>query len=247
VANYRSITQVGTSEPFELQVARGDITGHTALFKYGYNPLIVNVEETIWDVGGIYAYPTSAVKMAATSAGGSDDEFVEITMVGLDADYKEVSEVVVLDGTGFAESDTFFLRLYRAFVSGSQAPTGNVTIANSSTTYAQITLGENQTLMAVYTVPAGHTLYVTESIATHGTDTSGAFMTVRFLTRRNNGVFRTSVKVDIIGGELIFPFTQPLKIEEKTDVEVRAKCSKNQNNSISAVFQGVLIKNEDWS
>jgi len=53
--------------------------------------------------------------------------------------------------------------------------------------------------------------------------------------------------VDIIGGELIFPFTQPLKIEEKTDVEVRAKCSKNQNNAISAVFQGVLIKNEDWS
>jgi hypothetical protein len=247
MANFRSITQVGTSEPFELQVARGDITGHTALFKYGYNPLIVNVEETIWDVGGIYAYPTSAVKMTATSAGGADDEFVEITMVGLDADYNEVSEVVTLDGTGVGESNTFFLRIYRAFVSGSQAPTGNVTITNSSTTYAQITLGENQTLMAVYTVPAGHTLYVTEGIATHGTDTSGAFMTVRFLTRRTNGVFRTGVKVDIIGGELIFPFTQPLKIEEKTDVEVRAKCSKNQNNAISAVFQGVLIKNEDWS
>jgi len=68
MANYRSITQIGTSEPFELQVARGDITGHTALFKYGYNPLIINVEETVWDAGGIYAYPTSAVKMTATSS-----------------------------------------------------------------------------------------------------------------------------------------------------------------------------------
>ena len=247
MANYRSITQIGTSEPFELQVARGDITGHTALFKYGYNSLIVNVEETIWDAGGIYTYPTSAVKMTATSAGGADDEFVEITMVGLDADYNEVSEVVTLDGTGVGESSTFFLRLYRAFVSGSQAPTGNVTIANSSTTYAQITLGENQTLMAVYTVPAGHTLYITEGIATHGTDTSGAFMTVRFVTKKSNSVFRTAVKVDIVGGELIFPFTNPLKVEEKTDIEVRAKCSKNQNNAMSAVFQGVLIKNEDWS
>ena len=247
MANYRSISQIGTSEPFELQVARGDITGHTALFKYGYNSLIVNVEETIWDAGGIYTYPTSAVKMTATSAGGADDEFVEITMVGLDANYNEVSEVVTLDGTGVGESNTFFLRLYRAFVSGSQAPTGNVTITNSSTTYAQITLGENQTLMAVYTVPAGHTLYITEGIATHGTDTSGAFMTVRFVTKKPNGVFRTAVKVDIIGGELIFPFTNPLKVEEKTDIEVRAKCSKNQNNAMSAVFQGVLIKNEDWS
>jgi hypothetical protein len=240
----RSITQVGTSEPFELQVSRGQIPGHIALFKYGYNPLIINVEETVWDAGGVYTYPTSAVKMTATSAGGADDEFVDITMVGLDADYNEVSEVVTLDGTGVGESNTFFLRLYRAFVSGSQEPTGNVTITNSSTTYAQITLGENQTLMAVYTVPAGHTLYVTEGIATHGTDTSGAFMTVRLLTRRPNGVFRAGVKVDVIGSELVFPFTQPLVVPEKTDIEVRAKCSKNQNNAMSAVFQGILVKEQ---
>jgi hypothetical protein len=28
----RSITQVGTSEPFELQVARGQIPGHYSIF-----------------------------------------------------------------------------------------------------------------------------------------------------------------------------------------------------------------------
>ena len=28
----RSISQVGTSEPFELQVARGQITGHKTVF-----------------------------------------------------------------------------------------------------------------------------------------------------------------------------------------------------------------------
>lgn len=34
----RSITQVGTSEPFELQVARGQIPGHSFLSRQGRVP-----------------------------------------------------------------------------------------------------------------------------------------------------------------------------------------------------------------
>ncbi len=48
----RSITQVGTSEPFELQVARGQIPGHKHVFKFGVNPTVQNVEETVWEGGG---------------------------------------------------------------------------------------------------------------------------------------------------------------------------------------------------
>jgi len=96
--------------------------------------------------------------------------------------------------------------------------------------------------MAVYTVPAGFSLYVSDGIATHGTDTSGAFMTVRFLSRASDGVFRVDVKVDLVNSELIFPFNQPLRIPEKTDVEVRAVCNKNQLNAVGAIFQGFLIQ-----
>ena len=94
-----------------------------------------------------------------------------------------------------------------------------------------------------YTVPAGKTLYVTRGIATHGTDTSGAFMTVRFVTREYGSIFRTATKIDLIGNHIDFPFDQPLKITEKTDLEVRAICSKNQNNAIAATFEGILIDN----
>lgn len=237
-----SITRVGTSEPFELQVSRNQISYHTPLFKYGYNPLIINVNETIWDVGGLYAYPSSAVVMSVTSAAGAADSGVKVTVIGLDADYVEQSEEVTLDASGTQDTQNTYLRVYRAYVSGGTAPTGNVNITNGGTTYARITLGENQTLMAVYTVPAGHTLYVTQGVATHGTDTSGAHMTVRFMQRALGGVFRTATKVDIIGSEILFPFTFPLRIPEKTDLEVRAICSKNQNNAVSATFEGVLVK-----
>ena len=57
MAQVSSISRVGTTEPFELQTSRGQIPYHTSLFKYGYNPNIINANETIWDAGGIYAYP----------------------------------------------------------------------------------------------------------------------------------------------------------------------------------------------
>ena len=242
MAEPRSITQVGTSEPFELQVSRGQVAWHKTLFKYGYNPLIINVNETIWDGGGIYAYPASALAMTVTSAGGATDEDVQVMVIGLDADWNEVQQEVTLDGTGAATTTQTFRRVFRAYVSGSQAPTGNITIANGGTTYAQITLGENQTLMAVYTVPAGHTFYLTNGTATHGTGTSGGvFMTVRFMVRNFGGVFRTATKIDIVESEVLFPFTFPLALPEKTDLEVRAICNKNQNNAVSATFEGVLV------
>ena len=56
----RSITQVGTSEPFELQVARGQIPGHKTIFKFGFNPDIDDSLETIWAEGGLYSYLSAA-------------------------------------------------------------------------------------------------------------------------------------------------------------------------------------------
>lgn len=243
MAEISSISRVGTSEPFELQVSRGQIYRHTTLFKYGYNPLIINVNETIWDGGGIYSYPASALSMTVTSASGATDSGVKVTVVGLDADWLEVSQEVTLDGSGTATLSTSLRRVYRAYVSGDTSPAGNITIANGGTTYAQIRAGENQTLMAVYTVPAGKTFYLHNGTATHGTDTAGAYMTIRFMVRQFGGVFRTATKIDVTGGEMIFPFTYPLRLPEKTDLEVRAICSKNQNNAVSATFEGVLVDN----
>jgi len=57
-----SISRVGTSEPFELQVARGQISFHKTVFKFGYNAAVGAATETIWEQGGLYAYPASATQ-----------------------------------------------------------------------------------------------------------------------------------------------------------------------------------------
>ena len=146
--------------PYYLQVSRGLIDGHKRVFKFGYNGLIQNVEETIWDVGGLYAYPSSAVAMTATSSSGATDEDVEVTIQGVDTNYAELSETVTLDAAGTATTTGSFLRVYRAFVSGSTASAGNITIANGGTTYAYVSAADQQTLMALWTVPAGYTAYL---------------------------------------------------------------------------------------
>lgn len=243
MAEISSISRVGTTEPFELQVSRGQVYRHNTLFKYGYNSNIINVEETIWDAGGIYSYPASALSMTVTSASGATDAGVEVTVTGLDGNWEEVTQVVTLNASGTATLPTALRRAYRAYVSGGTSPAGNIVVANGGTTYAQITAGENQTLMAVYTVPAGKTFYLHNGTATHGTDTAGAFMTIRFLVRSFGGVFRTATKIDVTGSELLFPFHYPLRLSEKADLEVRAICNKNQVNAVSATFEGVLIDN----
>lgn len=245
VHEFRSISQVGTSEPFELQVSRGQIPAHYRLHKFGFNSLINEVEETVWDAGGIYAYPSSAVKMTATSTDGANDEDVQVTIQGLDADYNQISETVTLDGTGVAETNSFFLRVFRAFIAGSQEPLGTINITNTGTTYARIVLGENQTLMALWTVPAGYTAYLSQKDVTCLTEANNKFGTIRLVTREIGGVFRTKDKYSVQNGHTEIGYVTPLPIPEKTDIEARAiGSSSNAALHVSTAFDITYIKND---
>ena len=240
-----SVTRWGRNEPFELQVSRNQIPYHKRVFKFGFNSDVDGTEETVWDVGGIYVYPSSAVAMTATTTAGtaSDDNGVLVTIEGLDTDYNEVSEEVTLAGAGTATTTQTFLRVYRAFVSGSQEPTGTINIANGGTTYARITLGVNQTLMALWTVPAGYTAYINHINIATGTTNANQYITASFVSREINKVFKTQLKQSIGSGSVAdFVIEYPLPFEEKTDLEVRA-VSSGSNNLVSADFSILYIKN----
>ena len=48
------------SNSYEQAIAEGDVTGHEAFHRSGYNPLVVNAVEDVWPYGGIYTYPPDA-------------------------------------------------------------------------------------------------------------------------------------------------------------------------------------------
>ena len=237
-----SITLQDTYEPFELQVARGQIQRHSSVFKFGFNPDINGTEETIWDAGGTYTYPASALSMTVTSAAGATDNGVEVTVTGLDTNWNEVTQTVTLATTGTATLATALRRVYRAYVSGSTAATGAVTIANGGTTYAQIPATDQQTLMAVYTVPAGYTAYIYKGTVSVGTANGNQYVTARLKVRTFGGVLRTAAKVTLANGFIDFDFGVPIAVTEKSDIEATG-VSSGTNNAVSATFTIVLISN----
>ena len=253
-----SISRVGKTEPFELQVSRGHVAYHTPLFKFGSNADIDSANETIWDQGGIYSYPASAAKVYVSSSNANDTAAGTgartVVVMGLDGDYDEISETVSLNGQTQVETDALFLRVFRAYVdtagSGGTAAgdiyvatTGESSGVPTGTVYAKIRVGENQTLMAIYTVPAGKTLYVTKGSISSGTETSNKFIIGRFVARFFGGVFRTQAKVTLADGFVDFDWEYPLRIPEKTDLEARAQGSGNDSHQVAASFEGVLVLN----
>jgi hypothetical protein len=239
----RSITQVGTSEPFELQVSRGQIPGHSVLHKFGAVPsMSINTTGTIWDINDTL-YPWSALTTASTltvDRASASDANKTITIQGLDADYKQISENVTLtNATGNATTQSF-IRVYRAFMhNGSAANVGNIDIKISTTIIARITAGKAQTLMGVYTVPAGYSLYLTQGVMSvqSGADATGNF----FVRYGGESAFRIVHTFEVASAEYFYAFHAPFKLPEKSDVDIRADLRSN-NARITAAFDAYLIQ-----
>jgi hypothetical protein len=259
MGTYSSATRQGAYEPFELQVARGQVDGHKALFKFGINGDVGTSVETVWAQGGTYAYPASATVMKISSSSADDAAAGTgartISIAGLDANYNEISETVILDGQTAVNTVNSYLRISRMFVvtagSGATAAgtiyagTGTVTSGVPATVYGMIALNANQTQMAFWTVPAGYTLYLTGLFYTSGNTNANAWTNFQLIQRPLGGVFRQQSSSRVPGnGDFVVDLHTPIAFTEKTDIEVRAVASTSPSN-VSAEFEGIYIKNPD--
>ena len=259
MGTYSSATRHGAYEPIELQVARGQVDGHKALFKFGINGDVGTSVETVWAQGGTYAYPASATVMKISSSSADDAAAGTgartISIAGLDANYNEISETVILDGQTAVNTVNSYLRISRMFVvtagSGATAAgtiyagTGTVTSGVPATVYGMIALNANQTQMAFWTVPAGYTLYLTGLFYTSGNTNANAWTNFQLIQRPLGGVFRQQSSSRVPGnGDFVVDLHTPIAFTEKTDIEVRAVASTSPSN-VSAEFEGIYIKNPD--
>ena len=210
----------------------------SSIDKFGLNPSVGSSYETIWDQGGIYAHPSSAGTMTATSASGASDSGIKVTIQGLDTNYAELSEEVTLGATGVATTTGEFLRVFRAFVSGNTASSGDIDIDNGGTTYAYIESEFQQTMMAVYTVPAGYTGYL---INANISSLKEKDYTAKLMTRVTGGIFRAQGLLLSPGTPFLREWRMPPKVLEKTDIEIRAKTGTT--GAVAAGFELLLVKN----
>lgn len=248
---YRSITQVGEYEPFDLQVARGQIQGHTGLEIFGYSAAIGSTAQgPMWEgqtqSGGLYVPPASAAPLVLVSDSASDNTTRSVVIEGLDANFAPITETIALNGTTNVTTTNSFLRINQMSMLNS-TNTGNITASISSTVYAKINAGVGQTQMSIYTVPAGYTFYLSyvQYDASIGF-TSSNYMISQEYNKINGGINNgliTLLSQSTFVQKQEVPFTVPVTHVEKTDIQFCVKANTGGPFTVSMYAGGYLIQN----
>lgn len=240
------------ADPYYLDVVRGKISGVTPHSIFGYNGS-VSAETTLWNQGGIYVYPSTAIFMTISSTSDNDTElgsgartlFVE----GLGEGYVAQTEAIILNGKTGRTTIKKWLRVFRitvltgGTVDGADGNiyigVGTLTQGVPATVYARVCHGYNRSCNGMFTTPAGYTGYVLHTRYTVG---AGKEVIIKALAKPEGGVWILAgifpVYQNSIADEIILPF----KVLEKTDIEVRA--SAQVAVEASAGFRFVLVENE---
>jgi len=239
-----SITRQSKTEPFDLQVARGQVYGHSVLNIYGYQAAVGTSFVPVWEGNTAYTFPSSAIQMhLASSVNTGADTTSSVTINGLDANYNQISETLKLNGTTAVTTVKYYFRINSMAVTAG-APTGNITLKDTTDTtlYAEILAGNGRTLMGIYTVPAGYTFYLSRiDINTSLNANPAGYATYQNYQTTSTGVSTVTI---------IAPFTNnyhtqrvmPRAVAEKTDIQLQAKASTG-TAALTVSQEGYLIKN----
>ena len=221
-----------------LAIALGEYRDTSALNRFGFIPTVGTAYETVWENGGTYAYPSSAVAMTATSASGASDEDVEVTITGLDANWETQSETITLNASGTATTTATFIRINEARVTNGQSPVGKISITYDGTTYAAIDVSFGKSLSSVYTVPVGYTAYVVSGALSIAKQKE---VIAKLMVRLFGGIFIAEGIIGTSGAPYHKDWVVPIKLPAKTDIEIRAKAGAT--TEIATVFEIILVEN----
>jgi len=227
---------------FLFDVVRGAIPNAFSVHKFGANFDIDQADdpESVWTGGGLYPWASLSSAQTIYCISTSASDTAALTIQGLDANYEEQTETVTLTGTSAVTTTNTFIRVFRMTYDATNV--GDITArvtSGTGTVVAKIDAGYAQSLMAVYTIPAGYTGYLTALDATiDGTKTCQMLMYHRLTGKP----FRIA-HVAESDGHYRYDFNTPLKLAEKTDVDIRVDQVSGNDARVTANFDIVLLKN----
>jgi hypothetical protein len=244
-----SISRQARTEPFDLQVSRGQITGHTAISFFGYQATVSNVAIPIWENATTYTFATSATALSIASSSATDVSPAAVTISGLDANFNPISENVILTGTSVATTIGSYFRVnsltMTGVASGQTSNVGTITAKQGSNILGQINIGIGKSQSSVYTVPNGYMLYLSIiEVNTSNSYTSSNIVTYRVqATDNNTGVTKTVLQQPFVSIYTINRSTEPFSYGSKTDIQWQLSTSTSTPIAAGLVITGKLIKN----
>lgn len=246
-----------------LAIAKGDVIGSKFIHKFGKAPLF-DVSDgfvTIWDgaekgelyTGMQYIYSITDDIDTISSDTAGNNQLIQIQ--GLDINYDIVTQEKSLNGQSPVTLDTPLIRVFRmknigtvdivghAFVSVSGTlTTGSPTPANLRSVIHD---SNNQTLMAVFTIPSGYTGYMRDWYASSAGAKRTSVHEMKLFVRPFGQVFQLKhdASISIVGTSYIHhKYEEPEVFAEKTDIEMRVNTDE-ADASISGGFDIVLVLN----
>lgn len=253
---------------FLIEVARGNVAGSSLVSKFGQTPEITTSTDPqdIWDYGPSrqnYSYPSAAATLYISSSDAADA--ITIDVQGLDSSWDHQSQEQVVAGQTKTEvgSGLTWIRAYRAKNKSAADCRGTIYVyeddtisAGVPTTAAKVkavirptiasSVHNNQTQMALYTIPNGKTGYLLDwGASVNRTGVSGnkeADLVLR--VREYGGVFQvkqnmslnnegTTVRDREWRGPLVFP--------AKSDIAVKCLEVNASGTGVSSWFDLLLI------
>ena len=222
-----------------IQIARGLVKGVYSVNKFGYNSDVPsNAFETVWDGSNLYTYVSTPGVATVTSTDTSGDNGGTVQVFGLDNNYNLVDETLTIGG---AAGSVTFKRVFRAVMLTANTGTtneGTISVTVDSVAVAKIVPGNAQTLMAIYTIPANKIGYLLQLDVGSSKDLENEIQVV-VRNGVSGNVWQTKSFITTRGGFLEKNYLLPVEIDEKHDIEVRAKASAT--SAVSAGFELMVV------
>lgn len=215
--------------------------------KFGRNSDLGTTQEDIWDAGGLWIKPTFAQVHTLVSTDATDtDSNVgahEVRVEGLDAANLLAEEIVALNGltpvpTSIAYSTIFRMEVISAGTSDGNVGTITATAVSDGTVTAQINPTNNQTLMAIFTVPINYRCQMLQYYAS-GRNHSDADIQVTLYGRPIGGVWTVRNAFGLRTGGSSYvrqPFVTPQHFLSGSDIRVAAQTISAPSVIVSAGF-----------
>ena len=256
-----------------LAIAKGDVVGTSFIHKFGEAPDFDSTDGivTIWDgaddgvLGGgamVYTYSSTADIGLISSSNAGDTQDIEIQ--GLDTNGDLVTQTITLTGQTDVDisgvGGTDLKRVFRMINRNSSDLAGVVYLRTNGSTQtagvpdtantvrAIINNGNNQTLMAIYTVPAGKTGYMRDWYAATAGGNRSSNYKIRLKARPDGEVFQlkhTSAVAENGTSAYQHDYNEPEVFSAGTDIEMTVATTDTPitGAAVSGGFDIVLVNN----
>ena len=216
-----------------LSIAQGEVNGHTVRNIFGYQGSVTTTFIPAWEFATTYTYPPSALLMDVAS-GNAGDNGSPVKIVGLDANYNEIEEVVTLPQT----TTQAFFRINDVIFLGTGGNLGLITVANGGTNYAAIRIGDGRNQASIYTVPAGKCFFLYRIDAFSADSTAAKPGIFKNLSVSSTGQ-EFNVARTTFFNNMNIQRRMPFKYDQKTDIQLQLSTASG-THEMNVFAEGVL-------